>query len=279
MKSDRIEYRSQYFTFIERLTPRQAPNAEEEIHAHHDDLEIYEFVSGELYFAADGSRIDIKSGDIIIITNGVLHRPVIKNESLYHRRRILVKNDFFLATSRGAAYLKQNLIDRRVLKLNGGSPVCSECSELILKIKTLCEKGDDYSIFCAETALTSLFIRALEEFCKSPAPSQRAMNVDVRAIIEYIDENISSRLDYKALAELVHKSKKNLYKIFKEETGFTLSKYIRERRVIIAKSLLNSGISPRLAAEAVGFSDYSTFYRAFISSVGVSPIKYAAPKK
>ena len=279
MKSDRIEYRSQYFTFIERLTPRQAPNAEDEIHAHHDDLEIYEFVHGELYFAADGNRIDIDSGDIIIITNGVLHRPIIKKESLYHRRRILVKNDFFISASRGAAYLKQKLGDERVIKLKKGTPACSECSELILKIKALCGRGDDYSIFCAETALTALFIRALDECCSSPAPTQRATNADVRAIIEYIDENIGSRLDYKTLAELVHKSKKNLYKIFKEETGFTLSKYIRERRVIVAKSLLNSGSSPRLAAEAAGFSDYSTFYRSFISSVGMSPIEYAASDK
>ena len=279
MKNNYVEYKSQYFTYVECLTTRQMPNAEDEIHAHHDDLEIYEFARGELYFAADGNRIDIESGDIVIITNGVLHRPIIKKESLYHRRRILVKNGFFISASRGAAYLKQKLVEGRVIKLNSGTPVCSECSELISKIKSLCECGDDYSVFCAETALTSLFIRALEECCSSPTPTQRATNAEVRAIVEYIDNNIGSRLDYTTLAELVHKSEKNLYKIFKEETGFTLSKYIRERRVIIAKSLLNSGTSPRLAAEAAGFSDYSTFYRSFKSSVGMSPIEYASSNK
>lgn len=279
MKNDWVEYKSQNFTFIECITEWQTPNTEDEIHAHHDGSEIYEFVSGELYFAADGNRIDIESGDIVIITNGVLHRPIIKKESLYHRRRIPVKNSFFISATKGAAYLKQKLDDRRVIKLNRGSPACSECSELILKMKTLCEKGDGYSLFCAETALTSLFIRALEE-CDNPLTlSHCAINADVRAIVEYIDENISSKLDYKTLAEFVHISEKNLYKLFKKETGFTLSKYIRERRVIIAKSLLNSGVSPRLAAEAAGFSDYSTFYRSFINSVGMSPIKYAVSDK
>lgn len=78
MKNNYIEYRSNNFTFIECLSLRQSPNAEDEIHAHHDDLEIYEFVSGELYFSADGNRIDIQPGDIVIITNGLLHRPIIK---------------------------------------------------------------------------------------------------------------------------------------------------------------------------------------------------------
>lgn len=190
-----------------------------------------------------------------------------------------MKNNFFIGGANGAQYLKQKIADVRVIKLNSGSSLCSECSKLILKIKALYEKGDDYSIFCAETALTCIFIQALDECCKTPYSSHRSTSQDVRAIVEYIDENISSTLDYKTLASLVHKSKKNLYKIFKEETGFTLSKYIRERRVIIAKSLLNSGISPKLVSENVGFSDYSTFYRSFMRSVGISPIQYASQGK
>ncbi|MBR2431692.1 MAG: AraC family transcriptional regulator, partial [Clostridia bacterium] len=52
-----------------------------------------------------------------------------------------------------------------------------------------------------------------------------------------------------------------------------------ERRIIIAKSHLNSGASPKHAAEAAGFSDYSTFYRDFKSSVGMTPTEYAAADK
>ena len=95
MKENRIEYRGRNFTFIECLTERKTPNAEDEIHAHHDGAEIYEFVEGELYFTANGNKIEIEGGDIVIITNGVLHRPIIKKESFYHRRRIPVKNSFF----------------------------------------------------------------------------------------------------------------------------------------------------------------------------------------
>ena len=279
MKDDYIKYKDRNFTFIEHLTERQTPNAEDEIHAHHDGAEIYEFIEGELYFAADGGRIDIEKGDIVIITNGVLHRPIIKKESRYHRRRISVKNSFFISSSKGATQLKQKLDDRRIIKLDRGSPANSECAMLISKIKLLCEKGDDYSLFCAEAALTSLFIRVFEECCSSPTRSHRETNAEVRVLVSYIDRNISRRLDYKTLAKLVHISEKNLYKLFKKETGFTLSKYIRERRIIIAKSLLNSGVSPGPAAEATGFSDYSTFYRAFISSVGMSPLEYAASDK
>ncbi len=279
MKEGRIEYKDRHFTFIECLTEQQTPNAEDEIHAHHDGAEIYEFVDGELYFAADGNKIEIERGDIVIITNGVLHRPIIKKESFYQRRRITVKNSFFISASKGATYLKQKLDDRRVIKLNKGSSANLECAKLILRIKMLCEKGDGYSLFCAETALTSLFIRALEECHSASTLSHHATNAEVQVLVNYIDENINSKLDYKTLAKLVHISEKKLYKLFKKETGFTPSKYIKERRIIIAKSLLNSGASPRSAAEATGFSDYSTFYRSFISSVGMSPLEYAVSDK
>ena len=46
MKDDRIENKSRNFMFIECLTERQTPNTEDEIHAHHDGAEIYEFVEG-----------------------------------------------------------------------------------------------------------------------------------------------------------------------------------------------------------------------------------------
>ena len=279
MKNERIEYKNQNFTFVECYTETPMPNTEDEIHAHHDGAEIYEFIKGELYFAADGERIDIADGDIVIITDGVLHRPIIKKESPYHRRRIPVKNSFFIRAAREAAALKQRLDDKRVIKLDKSSAAHTECAALILRIKRLLSVGDDYSVFCAETALTSLFIRALEECGTAPTIACRAVNADVKSIVSYIDDNIASRLDYKTLASLVHLSEKNLYKLFKKETGFTLSKYVRERRIIIAKSHLNSGASPKHAAEAAGFSDYSTFYRAFTSSVGMTPTEYAAADK
>ena len=93
-------------------------------------------------------------------------------------------------------------------------------------------------------------------------------------MVKYIDENISDDLSYKSIAHEFHMSEKSLYKFFKQETGFTLSKYIRERRIIKAKSLLNTGMSAGEVARAVGFQDYSVFYRNFLKEDGIPPTEY-----
>ena len=268
------EYKAKHFSYIECLTCRQAPNPEDEIHAHHDGAEIYEFIEGDLYFAADGERIEVERGDIVIITDGVLHRPVIKKECTYHRRRIPIMNRFFFEHAEGGMEIKKRLDERRAFKISNNNDARGECSGLISEIKTLLKSGDTYSLFRAEMALISLLIKALDTKSDTLPSAHKGNRERIGALIRYIDENISGELSYKRLADFLHTSEKSLYKLFKEETGFTLSRYIRERRIIIAKAFLNSGISPFEAGENSGFRDYSTFYRAFKASVGITPSEY-----
>ena len=68
----------------------------------------------------------------------------------------------------------------------------------------------------------------------------------------------------------------NICKIFKEETGTTLNRYITAKRITIAKELLSGGSSVTDACMSCGFRDYSNFLKAFTKAVGVSPKKYAA---
>ena len=60
-------------------------------------------------------------------------------------------------------------------------------------------------------------------------------------------------------------------RLFKAETGSTVHAYVRQKRLLYAARLIREGTSANQAAEAAGFSDYSTFHRAFRSSFGVSP--------
>lgn len=274
MKRDIIEYKAKYFSFIECRTDRQAPNSEDEIHAHHDGAEIYEFLEGDLYFAADGERIEIERGDIVIITDGVLHRPVIKKECTYHRRRIPITIRFFLDHGEGGIELKRRLDERHAFKLTSDNVTRGECSQLISEIGAHLERGDTYSLFRAENALISLLIKALDTKAEVPLSASNGSGERIGALLRYIDESITEELSYKSLAAILHTSEKSLYKLFKRETGFTLSRYVRERRITRAKSLLNSGASPYDAAISSGFQDYSTFYRVFKASVGMTPTEY-----
>ena len=64
-------------------------------------------------------------------------------------------------------------------------------------------------------------------------------------------------------------------RIFKQATGTTINKYITARRISIAKAHLSMGASVGEAFEKSGFGDYSSFFKAFTKTVGMSPKKYA----
>ena len=63
---------------------------------------------------------------------------------------------------------------------------------------------------------------------------------------------------------------------FKAETGLTLSRWLRQRRVGRAKELLSAGMTTSQAAEQVGILDVSYFIRIFKRETGVTPGQYRA---
>lgn len=63
----------------------------------------------------------------------------------------------------------------------------------------------------------------------------------------------------------------NLQKLY----GTTINKYVTARRISIAKALLAEGKNVSEVYGSVGFNDYSSFLKAFVKLVGVSPKKYS----
>lgn len=277
MSSYSLEIKNKYATYVEALSEEATGNNGYDEHAHHDELEIYQFIDGELFFSFEGERIPVKGGDVIIIASGSLHRTIICNQCRYFRKRILVKNGFFASLPTGAIELKARLNKKKLILIDKQKFCGTELEDLLNEIEISIKKQTQYSDFCAMTALAAFLIKAEGRGDFGKEHFDRIGN-KVADIVKYIDDNITSPLTYKHIAEKFHLSEKNLYKLFKSETGFSLSKYVKMRRIIKAKYLLNSGEPPSAASELAGFSDYSVFYRSFVSETGTSPIKYATQK-
>lgn len=260
------------------LTQNAAPNSEYEAHVHHDKFEIYWFLEGDLSLAFEGDRIAIQPGDMVILCSSQLHRPIILRQCRYHRKRILFHKDIFARLGESGWELQKRLSAKRLLKLSAAEITQIGADRLFGDIMCQLANGTSYGEFCASVSLMQLLISA-EGTCPGlPAAEQRRHTGFSYEIIRYIDKNLSADLSYHAIARQFHISEKSLYKHFRQETGFTLSKYIKERRIIKAKSLLNAGIGAFDAAAAAGFQDYSVFFRSFVKAVGCSPAQYAKNK-
>ncbi len=97
----------------------------------------------------------------------------------------------------------------------------------------------------------------------------------MKAIIHYIEENLSEKLTLKTLAQRAFISPEHFSRVFKKTTGMNLIHYINTKKIIMAKEmLLNKDENIGSIAEEVGFQSVPHFYRVFKKNVGVTPSAY-----
>lgn len=264
--------------YTDALTQTATPNSEYEAHVHHDSFEIYWFLDGNLSFAFEGDRISIAPGDMLILCSNLLHRPIIQEPCRYHRKRILFRKETFLRLGEGGYTLQQHLLGKHALKFHAEEISSIGLDQLFTDIGQALAEHTTYGDFTAHVLLMH-FLIAAEKACQWSASGQSTPRLGkVHEIIRFIDNNLTGDLSYRAIGQQFHISEKSLYKLFRQETGFSLSRYIRERRIIKAKSLLNAGSSAFDAAADAGFQDYSVFFRSFTKAIGVSPAQYSKTK-
>jgi AraC-like DNA-binding protein len=88
-------------------------------------------------------------------------------------------------------------------------------------------------------------------------------NTKLLQIIDYINAHLSEELTIEVLSSKFYLSRYYLMHFFKEETGYTIGNYITEKRLLLAKNLVQNGSSLTEACFQSGFRNYSTFSRAF----------------
>lgn len=97
----------------------------------------------------------------------------------------------------------------------------------------------------------------------------------VENIKNYIAENAACKLDLRALAALFHYNEKYLGRLFKQQTGESLSAYLNRLRVANAADLLAVDKESVIEIAArTGFSSVNYFNRVFKEHYGLSPTAY-----
>ena len=106
-------------------------------------------------------------------------------------------------------------------------------------------------------------------------PLARLSPHKLRRAIEYIDDNLKSDLTLASMAEAVALSPGHFAHAFRQATGTAPHRYVLERRVARAKTLLRSSdMAITEIADRVGCSSHSHFSVLFHRITGVTPRQY-----
>lgn len=102
----------------------------------------------------------------------------------------------------------------------------------------------------------------------------------VECVKEYINKNLDQDLSRGNLAKEVYLSEDYLSRMFKTETGISLTGYIAEQRVEKAKEYLEySNLTVSKIALEVGYHNFSYFSKTFRDITGFTPNEYRNNKK
>ena len=90
--------------------------------------------------------------------------------------------------------------------------------------------------------------------------------------IDYIEENITEKINYEEVAKRAYSSSFHFQKVFSIMSGFTLGEYIRRRKLTLAGSdLLTKKMKVIDVAFKYGYETSESFSRAFYKFHGIMP--------
>lgn len=244
----------------------------------HDCYEIYYSVSGGKQFLIDNKLYDIEPGNLFIINQYESHK-ITQADKMTHERIVLSIHPEYpkrlssTGTNLDACFTARPETFCHRIAFN------KEQQKRFLYYINKITGAEGYACDIYEqTAFMELLVlvNRLALACQIPeTPVNCIHNQQVDDILAYLNVHISSPITLSQLAGEFFLSESYLCRIFKSATGTTINKYITARRISIAKALLNDGCSVMDAYEKSGFTDYSTFFKAFTKAIGISPKKYA----
>lgn len=106
---------------------------------------------------------------------------------------------------------------------------------------------------------------------ENTAPTSVSSNIIVEKALQYIDENLTEIRSLDEVYSFVNLSKCQFHRIFFRELNITPMKYIKMKRLIIARKALINGEKASKVCYECGFLSYPSFYRAYKEYYSYSP--------
>jgi AraC-like DNA-binding protein len=244
----------------------------------HDRFEIYFIISGTVDFFVDRSIYIMEYGDILIVNNHEIHKPLLKSKGDYER--IIIEFDPSILSP--FCISDFNLLRCFTQKPNGKQNRISLKSGQLIEVKNLFtnfealeSKPKEGADLLKLTYLVELLVFLNQAFAISSKNEMRMkIPQKIIPILDYIDNNLEDSLTLKEIASRFYIDKYYLSRLFMKITGINIHDYILSKRIFKAKELLRDGRSILDTCQMSGFSNYSTFVRAFKNLVGILPKEY-----
>nr|MBQ8245265.1 AraC family transcriptional regulator [Oscillospiraceae bacterium] len=252
---------------------RSAQGTQVDYH-YHEFCKILLLISGSGGYYIDGQRYLLQSGDIVLLGSRSIHRPELDTNAPYERIIIYISPEYLQRSSAAGCDLLSIFSGEKghVLRLKDAQ------QRRLFRLAASLEQELQQEAFGREILSNAELLRLLVEIGRAmqqkeafgPSPVM-PRSERIREIIRHIDAHLTEDLDIGQLAQTFFISKYHMMRLFRQETGTTIHLYVTQKRLMLAREYIDSGMRATEACYRCGFRSYSSFTRACAKHFGTTP--------
>lgn len=227
----------------------------------HNFCEALLFVGGDADFNIDGHIYRPKPYDLFLIPAGTYHYIIPRNTVPYENYVIDFAPEIISEKHRERIFTPP-------YRMNIRSD--NEFIRFFTMLDRYSEKYDEEDF--SECALS--LIKEMLVYCSYQPKSNSTgtpHNKLVRAVVEYVSENLTEPLNADVISKHLFISPSYLQNTFSGVMHIGLKQYILQKKIFAARSDMEKGISPGEVCKKYQFNDYTGFYRLYKKHFGSSP--------
>ena len=271
MKDRDMRFGGTHFEFLYTLENKPEPN---DFHMHaHERFELFHFLSGNAKSLVEGTEYTLNPHDTLLMRPFEVHRLVLLDDSVPYERAVVHFSAEMLGLDEAVnSVLLRPFYGRELGRGNRyeatdfsgeGWPFHGDPAKLIERL------GNDAEVFIA-SKVRSFLAEALMPFAERDR-TETQFSAKISDVLDYINAHLYEELSVARICEACFLSRAQLNRLFKYATGTSVWQYITTKRLLQAKTLIRSGERPTDVYERCGFSEYSSFYRAYKAKFGNAP--------
>lgn len=240
---------------------------------YHDFHKVVVFLSGRAAYHIEGKSYYLKPWDILLVSRHAIHKPEIDPSVPYERFILWIRDDI---AHQELTRCFQKASDRSFNLIRLDSQVQEHLKELLYDLSASLKAEEFGSDLLSDALFTQFMVYVNRIFLEKQYildPKSYTYDSQVESLLRYINHNLTADLSIETLARKYYLSKYHMMRKFKEETGYTIHSYIISKRLLMARTLISQGTPVVKAAHMSGFTDYTTFSRAYKKQFGAPPSK------
>lgn len=241
---------------------------------YHEFYKLVFLLSGSGSYNVEGRHYQLVSGDIVLVGSRCVHKPFFEPGIIYERVILYISPELLHEGSTAESDLEKLFSGEKGHVLRSGDAFRRKMLSLTAQLETEMASREPGADILSRCILFEMLVRIGREMsvgiASLPGPSV-PKDEKISEMLRYIDNNLAEDLSIDELASRFYISKYHMMRRFREETGSSIHTYLSDKRLLLARDLINEGVSATDACFRSGFRSYSAFSRAYGKLFGVTP--------